>query len=106
MSHSTVSNPSVPTKKTHPTMVQRIRKLHVTVHECKGDSPGGVKERSHEVYMCMYKQLSVGMCLPSSHHSAADSYFCSYALSEKKVLQWFFRMVKGSTWNLLLPEPG
>ena len=28
------------------------------------------------------------------------------ALSEKRVLYWFLRMVKGSTWNLLLFEPG
>ena len=27
-------------------------------------------------------------------------------LSEKKDFQWFFRTVKGSTWNLLLSEPG
>ena len=25
---------------------------------------------------------------------------------KKKILQWFFRMVKGSNWNLLLSEPG
>ena len=32
---------------------------------------------------------------------------CDYLHSQKKkILQWFFRMVKGSTWNLLLSEPG
>ena len=36
----------------------------------------------------------------------AKWFLVNTALSEKRVLQWFFRMVKGSTWNLLLSEPG
>ena len=49
------------------------------------------------------RYLSEGLLIATSGIAMNDG-ICT--LSEKRVLQWFFKMAKSSTWNLLLSEPG
>ena len=62
MSHSTICNTTVSTKKPRPTLVKKVRKLRVTLYTCKGNAPVIVnKDMRHEEYVCLCKQSSVDM---------------------------------------------
>ena len=57
------------------------------------------------------KNYCMGIALPLSKGVVLTPLqWCDNALGwytpRKKILQWFFRMVKEATWNLLLSEPG
>ena len=78
MSHSTVCNTTVSTKKTRRTLVKKKRQLHVTPHEWKGNAPVNMKEkyvfvqaikRGHG-YGCVY------VCVSSLNKSPVHSYVC------------------------------
>ena len=45
MSHGTVCNTTVSTKKARRTLVKIVRQLRVTPHACKGNTPVNVKEK-------------------------------------------------------------
>ena len=61
--------------KTHPTLVNQVRCLCVTLHACKGNAPVIVKkERATRcIYLCKQSSEGMGtgvyMCVLSSLHS-------------------------------------
>ena len=79
MSHSTVCNKTVSTKKTLHTLVKLVRKLHVAPDACKGNATVNMKEKYVSVqamkrgYRCVYvcviinqissRQLLVCVCV-------------------------------------------
>ena len=60
------------------------------------------------VYCMMLQTSSITHCLVSGRqkHCFLWLSMITHTLSEKRVLQLFFKIAKDSTWNLLLSEPG
>ena len=74
MSHSTVCNTTVSTKKTLRTRVKWVRKLHVTPDARKGNAPVNMKEKYVSV-QAIKRGHGYG-CVSSSTNSPVDSYLC------------------------------
>ena len=65
-----------------------------------------MKVRSGALAWWEYRAIHLGNTLHSMKVRSWALAWWEYTLSEKKVLQWFFKMAKSSTWNLLLFGPG
>ena len=53
-----------------------------------------------------YTCSNMNFIVRQKRESVHATYISVLYTLRKKGIQWFFRMVKGSTWNLLLSEPG
>ena len=73
MSHSTVCNTTVSTKKTHCTLVKQVHKLRVTPHACKGNAPVTVKK--YVFVQAINRGHGYG-CVSPSTKSPVDNYLC------------------------------
>ena len=66
MSHSTVCNTTVSTKKIRHTLVKQVRQLRVMPHVCKGNAPVNVTKKY--VFVQAIKRGHMYVCVCVCHH--------------------------------------
>ena len=72
MSHSTVCNTTVSTKKTLRILMKQVRQLHVTPHACKGNAPVNMNEK----YVCASNQAWAWVCVIINQLSSRQLLVC------------------------------
>ena len=76
MSHSTVCNTTVSTKKILRKLVKYVRKLHVTPHACNGNAPVNMKEKYVSVQAVHEGEICVCVCVIINQISSRQLLVC------------------------------
>ena len=67
MSHSTVCNTTISTKKIRHTLMKLVRQLRVTPHACKKNAPVNVKEK-YLFVLAIKRGHGMDVCMCVCHH--------------------------------------